>query len=198
MTAPAGPCAAQRLLPEPRRRGAFRSHGTRTSRASSPTASAHERIRIDVQPLANVTDEAIGRPGAVGRDDPAVLHDGHERHLSLVFLPEELLNVELRICGERLAQITRNEARHFRRRRPGCDFHAGDQVHERAALQRQASRRETARSRSQSASRGSDTTLGIGELIPVAPHRQDQLRARPDRFRSSCGGASRACRRCGR
>ena len=70
-------------------------------------------------------------------DDAPVLHDGDERHASLVLLPEELLNVELGIGGERLAQVARDEARDFRRGRSGRHVHARDQIHERATLQRE-------------------------------------------------------------
>ena len=73
-----------------------------------------------MQPIAHVSDESVGRLRAISRYDAPVLHDGDERHASLILLPEELLNVELGIGGERFAQVARDEARDFGGGGPGA------------------------------------------------------------------------------
>ena len=160
-TAPAGPrgaapaaraCWRRRRLPV--------ASATRAATAAAP-ATARARTTRGRRSTARESSRTnvVWRPGAVGRHDAAVLHDGDERHASFVFLPEELLDVEL--SDSPVSASPRSRA--MRRVTsggggPGATSMRDDEVHERAALQRRASRRETARSRSQCASRGSGTT----------------------------------------
>ena len=71
-----------------------------TARPRPPVRA--ETIRDRVKPRANLPHELVGRHRAVARNDAAVLHDRGERHAALVFLPKELLDVELRIARRAL------------------------------------------------------------------------------------------------